>query len=171
MRITAGCSSLSPQRPSLTCLPCFALHTRSRMAANNPNLPNPNDLQAVWRFLEDVRVSTLSHAQCWRRAPRWLADAAVRPCCSAGAQGTNTIMTKLKDGMSYSKYMELYTYVERGAPALALAATLCARADADTPDASVRPFVGRQCTEQRRLQLLHVEQDVPHGRHWTAKWV
>lgn len=26
-----------------------------KMAARNPNLPNPADLEAVWRFLEEVR--------------------------------------------------------------------------------------------------------------------
>jgi hypothetical protein len=29
-------------------------------AARNPNLPNPADLEAVWRFLEEVRISCLA---------------------------------------------------------------------------------------------------------------
>lgn len=77
------------------------------MAARNPNLPNPADLEAVWRFLQEVRAcSSLPGAidmKLTARCPLFLGD--------GRKQGTNIIMTKLKDGMSYQKYMELYTYV------------------------------------------------------------
>ena len=74
------------------------------MAARNPNLPNPADLEAVWRFLEEVR------ACC--PLPDAIDTGLTARCLYDGRkQGTNTIMTKLKDGMSYQKYMELYTYV------------------------------------------------------------
>lgn len=79
--------------------------------AGNPNLPQASDTKGVSSRASSAINGILGHGEsAWR-----VHDA---DCCTFSPaatfaflnEGIDQIMNKLKLGMSYSKYMELYTY-------------------------------------------------------------
>lgn len=74
-------------------------------------------------------------------------------------------MTNLKDGMSYSNYMQLYTSVKEEGPGAGSIQVVAS----DSELTLTLPLVCICLVMQRRLQLLHLGKDVQQSRDATFR--